>query len=920
VALVADGAALTDRLTLLRAHNGRRLTKTFRLATNGRVSASPYDNAKFFTAEAVPVEGIHHFQRLLRGIEGDPHACVIRGEPAAGADLSRLRRMKAENGGAFAEVPRRWAMLDLDGGIPLPPGCSVLADPTEAARAVLDILAAHAPELEGVSAVVQFSSSAGLDEMAAGEAVAEETGIQRDWSGVAKPGLRAHVWFWLREPLGEAELKRWRERVQAAGLPLDAATLQTVQPHYTAAPVFDPPLRDPLAGRRTVLVQGAEDTAELEIPAHGTTAATRTGDSAQAGRGYLGHLDAIGPEGFHAPILRAVSAFVAINWPDPDLDALRADLRARILSADPGGRTAAEIVDRASDRHLNSIIAWALGRERSKREARVAEAAAAMAAAPAVEPTYPDRGVPLDEAQDQAKAAMGRFAERVALGERPELLLRKTVGGGKSDLAIKSADLLHTAAHDGEQGGAIHFLLPRHDLGAELLARVRAEKPGMRAALAKGIEWKNPDDPNDVMCLDPELPRAAMAASQPAPFVCVACRFDGQCPYTLQQEEAKDADVVLMAHNHAFQHKPSWVPNPGVVVFDEAFWPSGIKGNNPLEPVQLAVSSLRDERTGAVTGWDRERLLWLRRRAADALEGHGKGGLLREALVAAGLTEENAGEWLSLEWQTKPEVKITDGMARGEVLDTLNRAAAQGFTRLRPLLAEHARDLLAGDDARCVNATVIPDAPLGGDQGTGPVVRFAWREDFAEWVANAPKLILDATTHAEVVKAWVPGVEVVDIEIQAPGQHVRQIIGREFGRTFFAQCASNVERLADFLMVELARSTGEVVVIVQLAIETPLRDAIRRRLEGALPNRLHIAHHGAITGLDAFRDAERVVVVGRPATDRIAGERLGELAKGGPVDTVADAEDTRWPTLTQLGHRFRKSRFRSSSYADVPGP
>ena len=40
------------------------------------------------------------------------------------------------------------------------------------------------------------------------------------------------------------------------------------------------------------------------------------------------------------------------------------------------------------------------------------------------------------------------------------------------------------------------------------------------------------------------------------------------------------------------------------------------------------------------------------------------------------------------------------------------------------------------------------------------------------------------------------------------------------------------------------------------------------------------------------------MVVGRPATDRIAGERLGELAKGAPVDTVTDAEDTRWPTVT----------------------
>ena len=166
--------APADSVTVLRAHDGprgpRRLTKAFRIATNGRISASPYDNAKHFTAEAVPVEGIHDLHSLLRGIEGDPHACVIRGEPVAGTDLARLRRMKAENDGAFAETPRRWVMLDLDGGVPLPAGCGVLADPTEAARVVLDILAAHAPELEGVSAVMQFSASAGLDEMAAGEA------------------------------------------------------------------------------------------------------------------------------------------------------------------------------------------------------------------------------------------------------------------------------------------------------------------------------------------------------------------------------------------------------------------------------------------------------------------------------------------------------------------------------------------------------------------------------------------------------------------------------------------------------------------------------------------------------------------------------------------------------------------------------
>jgi hypothetical protein len=47
------------------------------------------------------------------------------------------------------------------------------------------------------------------------------------------------------------------------GLQLDQATVRTVQPHFVAAPVFAPPLQDPLAGRRIWLVQGEVDEAEL---------------------------------------------------------------------------------------------------------------------------------------------------------------------------------------------------------------------------------------------------------------------------------------------------------------------------------------------------------------------------------------------------------------------------------------------------------------------------------------------------------------------------------------------------------------------------------------------------------------------------------------------------------------------------------
>ena len=288
----SDAALDACSVTVLHSHSGRRLAKAFAVASNGQVTRRDFDRATWFTVRSVAMSGIYNLHRLLQEIESDPSICLIRGAPQAGSDLQRQRRKKRENGGIFAEVPRHWLMVDLD-GVPLPPGTSVLEDPRAAARALMDLLAAHAPELEDVTAVVQFSSSAGLEELAEAE---ENAGFPPRWRGVTRFGVSGHIWLWLRTPLGEAELTRWLEPLQQAGLKIDAATVRTVQPHYTAAPTFAAPLRDPLAGRRTVLIEGLEDAVELAVPAPNTGAvpAERGGSCGLPGRGYLGYLNEIG--------------------------------------------------------------------------------------------------------------------------------------------------------------------------------------------------------------------------------------------------------------------------------------------------------------------------------------------------------------------------------------------------------------------------------------------------------------------------------------------------------------------------------------------------------------------------------------------------------------------------------------------------
>jgi hypothetical protein len=122
---VLSRSAAPCALTVLHAHKRRRLTKTFTVASNGVVVKKDYDNALHFAAERVPLHGILDLHARLQRIESDPHACIIRGEAKPDTDLAWIRRKKAENGGIFQEVPRRWVMLDID-GVPLPAGTSVL--------------------------------------------------------------------------------------------------------------------------------------------------------------------------------------------------------------------------------------------------------------------------------------------------------------------------------------------------------------------------------------------------------------------------------------------------------------------------------------------------------------------------------------------------------------------------------------------------------------------------------------------------------------------------------------------------------------------------------------------------------------------------------------------------------------------------
>ena len=63
----------------------------------------------------------------------------------------------------------------------------------------------------------------------------------------------------------------------------------------------------------------------------------------------------------------AVGAFISKNWPDPDIDWLREDLRQRVMTCNAPGRTQEERQHRAGD-HLDKLIEWTILKQTENAE------------------------------------------------------------------------------------------------------------------------------------------------------------------------------------------------------------------------------------------------------------------------------------------------------------------------------------------------------------------------------------------------------------------------------------------------------------------------------------------------------------------------------------------------------------------------
>lgn len=225
-ALGSDASSIT-----ILHHPYLLLVKTWLL--DGTIKA--YDHAKHFTFEEKTVSNIDELSALLTRLEGDSHACILRGNYIGSESAGVITRV----GSNFEDPPIHSILIEVDGYEPL---CAdPLTDPVACCREYIQTVLP--PCFRNASYHWQLSNSAGHPKHA--------------------DKLKAHLWFWLTTPYSSVQLKHWAKSIR---LECDHSVFNKIQIHYTGAPIFEAGVVNPVSVR-SGMVRGTVDAVPLVIDA-----------------------------------------------------------------------------------------------------------------------------------------------------------------------------------------------------------------------------------------------------------------------------------------------------------------------------------------------------------------------------------------------------------------------------------------------------------------------------------------------------------------------------------------------------------------------------------------------------------------------------------------------------------------------------
>lgn len=308
--------------TVVEAADGAVLAK--RHTAQGVV---PYDRGRLFRfhPRALPADaGAWH--AYLARIAAQPSVAIIRAAPVDGLDVAASHRRllidRPDVPATLREVPRSWVALDWDGA----PEAAEHDWRVDARGSAETAIVAQLPEwLRCADFVASYTGSHGF-----------------------KPLLRLRSFHLLNRPVHGEDLKRL-----LAGSAVDPCLFRAVHLHYTATPLFEGGVDDPLPGARHHLCRRAQRMATVPALAALPPRSERPASASTGRRSVMGYSRRIedlfstmyeqqaGGAGFYQPGLSVIATFYAANDadadPEPLLHRIERTVRANCDARHPRG-------------------------------------------------------------------------------------------------------------------------------------------------------------------------------------------------------------------------------------------------------------------------------------------------------------------------------------------------------------------------------------------------------------------------------------------------------------------------------------------------------------------------------------------------------------------------------------------------------
>ena len=802
-------APVQDSITCLHCVGPHRANKFLR--ANGKVE--DYDAGMKFVPESYPVNNIHELALLLETLNTEPQRLVIRGEirtpPEPGSLVYRRNA-------TFAEKPRYWLCVDVD-DLKAPMGMSPISNEA------IEFLVEHLPpELRDVSYVVQFSNQAGTKK--AGQLV------------------KAHLWFWTRDPASSEHLKRWAKawnaEMKAKGFAkklIDHSIYQQVQPHYVAAPTFENPNDDPFAGvQRTRLIIKDKDFAVLvsrtktsalptrpTLPVPASVPASVAGEDGRLIDGREGVARDIRFKTYHELAKRGelgLERFLQESWAEFERCCVT---EATSESANEYSFESWVTICERDFERLNEFFDI-------KRNSEVDANAVSVA-----EPYFKTSPVSLEEAQERVQRVAMEF---ISNRDRRDTLINVTMGVGKTTTVAKvlAQHLL---------GEVAHVFAPTLERCEEWASIIRETNSKLRVQVIKGRKPENcrrynhtqeaveVGIPVRVSCCVRELKPDQIALMKQQGRASDLRQVEGKknlcsvCPHYqfcrvdgYESQFVERADVYIFATVNLSIPKRDEVPKADFVIVDEE-----------------CLSTLCRVTTAKHGDWYHEVPIALRKLIDESLKN--KVPLLG-ALRDGGWSKERLHEVISA---IKASLRVMNGITSPhEKIFTHGKETRKKAKASRKILGALKSEIgLPRDNSNKVRLV-------------GGTVRVAELKDAGR--LNAPTLFLDGTGNVELLERIKPHVREVRVDAERNAR-VLQVGSNTLGISSFKDGAEGRAIQFERIQAMLSRHDDSYDKPA-LVTYKGLKESV------ALSAKWQVGHFGNIRGSNTMKDSDAIFVVG----------------------------------------------------------